>query len=81
MSQRDEDDDHPSVIEPGVYRRRTQSGGYSLQIHLNTANETSGNGINLMPARSLLEPESGRLSLVITEAAFKRIVAAIQRAE
>ena len=67
-----------SKIEEGVYGRRKDGRVVGVQIHLNTASDAAGNGINLAPAAPLPEPESGRLSLFLTENAIRRLYAAIE---
>jgi hypothetical protein len=69
-----------SKISEGVYRRKKPKGGYDIQIHINTAIQAKGNGINLMPSDPLPEPPSGRLSLLLTEAQVKRLYAAVSEA-
>ena len=79
MSAEDPIPDAPSSkIEDGVYARRKDDAVVAVQIHLNTASEASGNGINLAPATPLPEPESGRLSLFLTANAIRRLCAAIE---
>ncbi len=56
-------------MSEGVYVR---SG--DVVIHLNTASEAQGSGINLMPGAPIPEPDGGgRIALAITHAAFRRI--------
>lgn len=61
-----------SKILDGVYLRRARNSS-TVVIHLNTANDAKGNGVNLVPSDRLPEPERGRLSLNLTAAAVRRI--------
>jgi len=61
-----------SIIEPGVYRRTRDGKLDSIQFDLNSASDTQGNGVNLMPAAPV-DDTGGPKSLVITKGAFKRI--------
>jgi hypothetical protein len=70
--------DANSKVEDGVYVRRKDGRVEAVQIHLNTASEADGNGINLAPATPLPEPESGRLSLFLTARAVRRLHDAVE---
>lgn len=61
---------------PGVYIRGNGR-SRSIVIHLNTASEGKRSGINLMPSERIEEPEKGRRSLTLTEAAIRRLNSAL----
>ena len=64
------DESYSTKLAEGVYVRAND-----VLIHLNTANEDPGNGINLVPPVPVPEPPTGggRVSLSITHAAFRRL--------
>lgn len=61
-------------IEDGVYVLREHG---QVIIHLNTANEAEGNGVNLMPAAAVAEPDRGRKALTIRRSTLLRIYEAM----
>lgn len=61
-------------IEDGVFVDRKTG---VVIVHLNTVNDTEGNGINLMPATKIEEPHRGRRSVAIRRTALKRMYEAM----
>jgi hypothetical protein len=63
-----------SIIEPGVYRRNRDGELDAVEIRLNSASDTAGNGINLMPATPV--PDNNQ-AIVLSATFLRRLLDAI----
>jgi len=62
-----------SKIEEGVYRRPKSGKVEAIQIDLNRAARTAGNGINVMPAQEIPNVNGQEVAVTITRTAWLRL--------